>query len=194
MDDLKGALAPVLDAIGLELVDLEVSAGLVRVTVDRPAGVDLEALSDANRQLSSVLDHLDPLPGRYTLEVSSPGLERPLRRPEHFKKALGQAVTLRTVPGASEQRRLSGTLVAADDEGLVLEGPEVPGGSCRLGYAEVDRARTVFEWGNQNRPSNKPRSPSKGARRTTKPAPAPGRRAQADPQGARAQGEEVTTQ
>lgn len=146
-DELHGVLSPLLAAHGLELVDLEVRSGLVRVTVDRQGGIGLDDLASANRTISAALDEIDPLPGRYTLEVSSPGVERRLRTPEHFGRALGETVSVRTLPGTGEVRRVQGRLSVADESGLVLEGPEVPGGSLRIAYDEVERARTVFEWG-----------------------------------------------
>ncbi len=74
------------------LYDVEHAGSLLRILVDRPGGVDLDLLAQVTRELSSALDAADPLPGRYTLEVSSPGLERPLRRPEHFDAAIGATI------------------------------------------------------------------------------------------------------
>lgn len=156
-EDLYEALRPVVAAHDLELVDVESGPGLLRVTVDREGGVDLDGLAAANRAVSAALDDLDPMPGRYTLEVSSPGVERRLRTPAQFARAVGETVTVRLQPGCDE-RRVQGRLGAADDAGVVLEGP---GGPRRVGYGSIERARTVFEWG----PSPKP-SPSRGKRRT----------------------------
>lgn len=146
-DALCSELSPVVAALGLELVDVEAGGATVRVTVDREGGVDLDALAAANRAVSTWLDRVDPMPGRYTLELSSPGLERRLRTPAHFARALGETVTVRVLPGAAAERRLRGRLAGADDDGIVVEGPEVPGGSASLRYAQIERARTVFEWG-----------------------------------------------
>ena len=120
VQDLFAALQPVVVAAGLELVDVEMKSGVLQVTVDREGGVDLEALTDANRAVSTVLDELDPIPGRYSLEVSSPGIERPLRTPAHFAKAVGATVTVKTRPQVPGERRLRGTLVASDDDGFTL--------------------------------------------------------------------------
>jgi ribosome maturation factor RimP len=68
-DELFTQLQPVMAAANLELVDVELRSGVLLVTVDRDGGVDLEALTDANRAVSSLLDELDPIPGRFTLEV-----------------------------------------------------------------------------------------------------------------------------
>jgi ribosome maturation factor RimP len=151
IDDLFAALQPVVSAADLELVDVELRSGVLLVTVDRSGGVDLEALTDANRVVSSVLDELDPIPGRYTLEVSSPGVERTLRTPAHFVKAVGETVTVKTRPQVPGDRRLKGVLLAADDTGLELAVDGAPEGRLRLAYSDIDRARTVFVWGPQSR-------------------------------------------
>src|SRR5437899_9117209 len=105
----------VLSASGLELVDIQVGGGLVRVTVDRPGGIDLDALSDINRTISAALDHDDPIPGgSYTLEVTSPGVERPLRTPEQFQRFVGTEVSVKTRPGIDGERRVAGRLARAD--------------------------------------------------------------------------------
>jgi ribosome maturation factor RimP len=147
-DRLVDALSPVLEASGLELVDVVVGGAQVQVTVDRPGGVDLDALAEANLALSRALDQLDPFPGSYTLEVSSPGLERRLRTPAHFARAVGESVTVRTLAIDGEvARRLRGVLTRVDERGIALDGPELPGGSVELAFERIDRARTVFEWG-----------------------------------------------
>jgi len=87
------------------------------------------------------------MPGRYTLTVSSPGLERRLRTPAQFERAVGETVTMRVDAGTADVRRLTGTLQAADGAGCTLAGPDVPGGEVRISYDQIERARTVFEWG-----------------------------------------------
>jgi ribosome maturation factor RimP len=156
--DLVEALAPVVAAAGLELVDVEMQSGVLQVTVDREGGVDLEALTEANRAVSAVLDELDPFPGRYSLEVSSPGIERPLRTPAHFAKAVGATVTVKTRPQVEGERRRRGVLVAADDEGIELAEEGADGAPLRLAYSDIDRARTVFVWGGSPAPGG--RSPA----------------------------------
>lgn len=158
---MTGELREVLDGVladhGLELYDLEVTGTVVRVTVDRPGGVDLDALAEANKAVSTALDAVDPIEGRYTLEVSSPGIERRLRTPRHFSGAVGETVSVRARRPGGDVERLHGTLTSADDSGFVVEGPEVPDGRAHVGYEDVDRARTVFEWKSTSAPS-----PSRG--------------------------------
>ncbi len=148
-DQLFAALAPVVVATGLELVDVEVKSGVLLVSVDQPGGVDLEALTKANRVLSTYLDQHDPLPGPYALEVSSPGIERALRTPDHFNRAIGATVSVKTRPQVPGPRRFVGVLVAADDDGFVVEAEHAPE-TLRLGYGDVDKVRTVFQWGPQH--------------------------------------------
>ena len=147
--ELADALSPLLEAQGLDLVDVEYHGAELTVFVDRQGGVDLDALGEATRVVSAALDEIDPLPGRYTLTVSSPGLERRLRTPDHFVRAIGAVVTVRVHGGTADVRRVSGTLEAADENGFTLVGPDLPDGSMRVAYGDVERARTVFEWGPQ---------------------------------------------
>ncbi len=140
-DRVRHVVEPDLTAQGLEVVDVEHTGATLRVTVDRPGGIDLDTVSDASRRVSDILDRHDVVPGRYTLEVSSPGIERSLRTPEHFARFVGSPVTVKTRPGAAGERRVDGVLESADDDGIVVAGR-------RLAYADVERARTRFEWPN----------------------------------------------
>jgi ribosome maturation factor RimP len=141
---------PLLADLGLELFDVELKAGILRVSVDREDGIDLDAVTTAAQRISDALDQADPdpVPGRYSLEVSSPGLERPLRTPDHFRRYVGTAVSIKTHPHVEGERRLEGTLETADDLGITIAGR-------RLAYDDVERARTVFTWGGQ--PKTKPK-------------------------------------
>lgn len=156
-DRVHDLVASTLEKSGVELVDLEIKPGLLRVTVDRAGGIDLETISDLTRQISRRLDDDDPIEGRYSLEVSSPGLERPLRTPEHFRRFVGTTVSVKTKPDVEGERRLQGTLEDADDEGITV-------GDRRLAYDEIEKATTVFEWG----PSPKPGASKKAPKQTTK--------------------------
>lgn len=171
-DELFDLLAPAVAGAGLELVDVEVRAHLVRVVVDSPSGAGLDAISDATRAVSGALDAHDPLPGqRYTLEVTSPGVERPLRDPRHFTRAVGETITVRTRTGGEGERRFTGTLGAADDAGIVLTGPDLGPEGRRFAYDDIERARTVFEWGPasggaRRAPDKRGRGAARGGRAT----------------------------
>jgi ribosome maturation factor RimP len=138
-DRVHELVEPLLAARGVEVIDVEQQGATLRVTVDRPEGIDLDALSEATHVVSDALDREDPVPGRYTLEVSSPGVERTLRTPEHFRRFVGTTVAVKTRPGTEGERRVEGTLEAADDEGAVVAGR-------RVNYDDIERARTVFVW------------------------------------------------
>lgn len=145
-DELVRAFEGPCRALGLELDDVELRGATLQVTVDRPGGgLDLDLLAEASRALSAYLDEHDEVAptGRYELEVSSPGLERRLRRPAQFVRAVGARVSARTLPGTEGERRVEGALVSADEEGFVLELAEGP---RRIAYRDLERARTVFDW------------------------------------------------
>jgi len=146
-DRVRDLVAPICTDLGLELYDVEHGSGRVRILVDRPGGVDLELLAQATRMISRELDHRDPVPGRYQLEVSSPGLERPLRSPDHYRHAIGQTVAVRLHPGANEPRRLNGLLVDADGESATIEVDEPEPHRRTVRYLDIERARTTFSWG-----------------------------------------------
>ncbi|GIU83902.1 MAG: ribosome maturation factor RimP [Acidimicrobiales bacterium] len=135
---------PIVSAEGGSIFDVEVRPGLVRVLVERAGGIDVETLAEVSRALSRELDASDVVSGRYVLEVSSPGLERQLRRREHFLGAVGEQVTVRTT-GPEGVRRLSGVLEAAGDDHIVVRSAE--GVAEEIAYGQIDTARTVFEWG-----------------------------------------------
>ncbi len=156
VEDLFAALEPTVTACDLELVDVVLVSGVLQVTVDREGGVDLEALTDASRAVSAVLDDLDPVPGRYSLEVSSPGIERTLRTPAHFIKAVGATVSIKTRPQVPGDRRRRGTLLEADEGGFLLDVDGSDDTPLRVAYRDIDRARTVFVWGADDRTLGRP--------------------------------------
>ncbi len=149
--ELDQTFSTLLATLGLELYDLELTAGTLAVTVYREGGVDLEALTSANRLLSQWLDEHDPIPGHYTLDVSSPGLERRLRTPSHFSRAIGELVTLRERRAGTSTRRLEGVLRAVDERGVLID--DAQAGEVRVGFDDIERARTVFVWGASAKPT-----------------------------------------
>ncbi|MDH5511786.1 MAG: ribosome maturation factor RimP, partial [Gammaproteobacteria bacterium] len=94
--ELRQLLEPGVSAMGFELVDVEVAGShhnpTLRVYIDSPRGVNVDDCASVSRQLSALLDVEDPLPGHYTLEVSSPGLDRPLVKPEDFRRYIGETI------------------------------------------------------------------------------------------------------
>lgn len=149
---VRSVVEPHLSAQGFEVVDVERQGRVLRVTVDLLAssgGIDMDGVTEATRLVNEVLDREDLMGAQSSLEVSSPGVERPLRTPEHFKRFVGTEVAVKARPGTEGDRRLAGILETADDEGVVVAGR-------RLAYADIERARTVFVW-----PSTQKKTPSK---------------------------------
>ena len=153
-DRVIGLVEPICDDLGVELVDVEHAGGVLRVTVDCEGGVDIDRISLITRELSRALDHDDPIPGRYTLEVSSPGLERPLRRPVHFERAAGQRIKVKTKPHVEGERRVEGTLVSVGDERIEVTADD--GTTRSLQFDDIEKANTVFVWGPGPKPGKKP--------------------------------------
>lgn len=161
---VRDLVAPVASDLGLDVYDIELRGGTLRVTLDTPAGTDggvtLDDLALASRLVSRQLDETDPVPGRYNLEVTSPGVERTLRTPEHFRRELGKAVNLRLRDVIADERRVTGTLVAAGEGDVTIEVPDQ--GPKTFAYDQIDRARTLFEWGGAPKPGKGTRQGAKG--------------------------------
>jgi ribosome maturation factor RimP len=146
--DVEALVGPVVESSGLELWEVsfrgEGGRSVLRVSVDRESGVDIDAIAEVSERLSRRLDLEDFGPRGYTLEVSSPGLERPLRTPRHFERSVGQQVKVKTVEPIDGSKVHEGALVSADAEAIVVASA---GGELRVPYAGITSAHTVFEWG-----------------------------------------------
>jgi ribosome maturation factor RimP len=146
-DKLIALTEPLLGQLGYELVDLEYAPGrthaVVRVFIDRPEGVGLEDCERVSHELSALLDVEDPVPMAYTLEVSSPGLDRVLRTPAHFQRFVGERIWLELRIAREGRRRYTGRLEALNDEGIELN---VDGAMVRVLFADISRARLAPLW------------------------------------------------
>jgi len=149
--DLVG---PYVAAEGVELDDVEVLGGgkLLRVVVEADGPMELDRIADLSRGIARLIDDDDPFPGSYTLEVTSPGLERKLRRPDQFLKAVGHDVHVKTFGKISDEKHHRGPLVAADDDGIVIA---VDGVDRRIEMSDISSARTVFIWEKGEKPGKK---------------------------------------
>lgn len=143
-EELARLLEPTVEGLGYELTDLELRLGgrdgLIRVFIDKPEGVDLADCENVSRQLSAWLDVEDPVPGHYVLEVSSPGLDRKLTKPAHFRRYIGDDVRVKMRFPVEGRRNFRGRLVAANGETIEVE---VDGEPHRLPLATIDTARLV---------------------------------------------------
>jgi ribosome maturation factor RimP len=140
--DAEALVRPVIEGEGLELVDVtfgrEGGRRILRVTIDRDGGVDLETISRLSGKVSRRLDLEGFEPGPYALEVTTPGIERPLRRPQDFRRAVGQRVSVKTSDGV-----LEGELRAAEDDAIRIAAAE---GERRVALDAVAAARTIVDW------------------------------------------------
>jgi len=150
--DAEALVRPVVESAGLELWEVvyrkEGGRMVLRVSVDREGGVDVDTIAGTAERISRRLDLEDFGPRGYALEVGSPGLERKLRTPRHFERSVGQQVKVKTVEPVGGSKVHQGALVSADAEAIVVASD---GGELRVRYAEIASARTVFEWGSAKR-------------------------------------------
>ena len=149
MDRLWDSIEEFLSEERVELDDLELSGRTLRVVVDAEDGLDLDHISEVSHGVSRLLDGQDDfLGGSYNLEVTSPGLERKLRRPRHFEKSIGREVVVKTIRG----ERVRGLLLEAGPESFTVQSGAA---EQRLRYDEVSSARTVFTLPTNPKPGKK---------------------------------------
>ena len=149
--EVESAVAP----LDLTVYDVVFDGGVLRLVLDRPGGVNVDSLEEASRLVGPLVDEV--VSGSYTLEVSSPGLERTLRTPEHFTGAIDAPVSvkIRNAEGAIE--RLRGVITAVDATGITIRTDD---GEHTAGFDSIEQAKTVFEWA----PAPKPGKGSKPGR------------------------------
>jgi len=142
--EISGLLEPSVAALGFELVSVElVGSGndrTLRVYIDHPDGITVDDCADVSRQVSAVLDVEDPISGTYVLEVSSPGLDRPLVKPADFERFAGSLVKVRTHEPVLGRKNFTGLLSEAAGDNVVVE---VDGEPYEISLANIERARLV---------------------------------------------------
>jgi len=139
---LSALIEPVVARLGYELIELEYAAGrshaVLRLFLDREGGVTLDDCERVSREVSGLLDVEDPIPGAYTLEVSSPGFDRLLRTRAHFGRFVGSRVFVELKEPRAGRRRYTGKLLTVDDQGIALE---VDREQVAVAFAEIGKAR-----------------------------------------------------
>jgi ribosome maturation factor RimP len=140
-------LEPLVESLGYELVCLELHGSgqhsLLRLYIDAPQGIGLEDCERVSREVSATMDVADPISGSYRLEVSSPGLDRPLAKPEHFRRFAGREAKVQMRVPVDGRRRFAGRLLGIEQDQVVIE---VDGSSFRLPLEQVEKARLVPEY------------------------------------------------
>ena len=146
-------LQPILDTMGLELVDLEFKkvghSYVLRIFIDNPDGVNLDHCAEVSRELSVLLDVEDCIPGHYTLEVSSPGLNRPLKKEQDFLRYQGRLAVVKTAEllqdeNGSPRKTFLGTIEGVDEDFVVLHLKEGP--LARIPHDKIAKAHLEFEF------------------------------------------------
>ena len=143
-EQLLSLMEPPVGALGYELVDVEFasagSGGLLRLYIDAPAGITVDDCERVSHRVSEILDVEDPIPGAYTLEVSSPGLDRILRTREHFGRFRGSRIRVQLSLPIEGRRRYTGTLTGVTEDAIEME---VDGEPVRLELTRIQKARVV---------------------------------------------------
>ena len=144
---LRDLLEPGIGALGFELVDVEYTrAGghnVLRLYIDHPDGITVDHCAAVSRQVSAVLDVEDPIPEAYMLEVSSPGLDRPLVKREDFERYAGETIKVRMHEAVDGRKNFKGTLVGLEGDAVLVD---VDQERYRLPMARIERARLVPRW------------------------------------------------
>lgn len=144
---ITARIEELLEKYGYELADLKYSPGRRRasltVYIDKPDGVTTQDCEAMSKQIGLLMDTLDPIPSRYDLIVSSPGIERPLTRPQHYERFKGKLAAIRLAESDGTRRTLHGRLAGRRGDTILLE---VDGKLVQLPIASVEQAHLVFDW------------------------------------------------
>ncbi|MDZ4654557.1 MAG: ribosome maturation factor RimP [Coriobacteriia bacterium] len=145
-DRLTSLLEPIAAEHGYELVAVEIAGAdhlpVVRIFLDREQGIDLEAVATANNWISDTLDEYEGLRSPFTLEVSSPGIERPLRTREHFERFMNSAAKVKTTRPLDGRSVFTGTITAVDGDDIVMD---CDGTICRIPLDAIRKATLKVE-------------------------------------------------
>lgn len=145
VSEIWNFLEPVIAAQGMEILEVEYrreSAGWVlRIFLDSERGISVEDCAAVSRIAGDLLDVTDLIPNPYTLEVSSPGIDRPLRRLEHFQKYIGHIIEVRTISPIQDRRNFKGELKEASSEGVVIE---CDARNYSIPMSLIERARLLY--------------------------------------------------
>jgi ribosome maturation factor RimP len=151
VERITEAISPILWTLGLELVDVlcvgQGARSVVRVFIDKPGGVTLNDCERAHAVLGPALDVADPFPHAYTLEVSSPGLDRPLKRIQDYRRAIGKQISLRLKEPREGQWRIVGRLTDVTEQGVTIAVVDPsPERVMDLDLASISEAKLVVTW------------------------------------------------
>lgn len=143
---VESMVRPLVAQARLDIYDVEFTSGVLRVTLDRKGGIDVDTIGEFSKSISRLLDEDESIvPGdNYMLEVTSPGIERKLRKPAHFVAMVGQRAKLKLTHGSGAARRIEGVISAADEESIDLAIDDAE--PRKIAYDEIESARSVFDF------------------------------------------------
>jgi ribosome maturation factor RimP len=164
-EHVRQIVLPIIEGSDASLYDIEHESGILRIMIDRPDGIDVDTIGDLSQQISDALDADDPFPNqRYLLEVTSPGVERKLRTPEHFAAQLGSDINVKVHRSIEGNRRFEARLDTADEKGIgitILGLSDEIEAQHRIDYEDIDTARVVFRWEDLTDSPGKSKQPNK---------------------------------
>ncbi|NNN13347.1 MAG: ribosome maturation factor RimP [Acidimicrobiaceae bacterium] len=164
---VESGINSAITELGLSVLEIRYSSGTLRVTLDADPTPDLEIITEASRMISGLLDselaeQVAELRQKYELEVSSPGLERPLFNSEHFRRFAGRLIEVKSRDANGSRSRIQGVIVSSDNFGveLIIEGSK---DKRRFDFKSIDSAKTVFVWPEEKKTNSKPKKAAKKA-------------------------------
>ncbi len=141
---LDKLVQPLVEELGYEFVGLEHSSNpknaMLRIYIDHEAGIDLDDCSKVSREVASLLDVEDPISGHYNLEISSPGLDRPLFTPEHYQQFVGEEVKLNLFAPEDGRRKFTGRILAVEGQSVQLSVDDI---EIELSFGNIAKAKLV---------------------------------------------------
>lgn len=142
-DDLYEALHTAIKGCGVDVYDIEKlrenESHILRVSITSPLGITLDKCAEVSSIISPILDIYEPMSGKYNLEVSSPGIERKLKNPEHFKASIGELVEIKDF----DKNKTKGKILKADDLEVTIDSD---GNTVSYNYSDISQAKTYFQW------------------------------------------------
>ncbi len=153
---IEALVMPILDDLGYELVDLQMQQDgrqlALRIFIDKPGGIILDNCVAVSREVSAILEIEDPIRSAYRLEVSSPGLDRPLKKPADFERFAGQKIKLKTLrlldpdQRGNTRKTFVGTLLGLEGDNVRLEQSDKPGGLALIPLVEIEKTNLEEEF------------------------------------------------
>lgn len=146
-NSVKKLIEPVVEEMGFELVEVEYLQAhgdwVLRLYVDKPGGITIGEITRVSREAGTILDVEDIIRGGYSMEVSSPGLDRPLVKPEHFTRAIGKSASIRTKTPVDGRKRFKGLIEGFSDGTLTFV--DTDSKSYKIEISNIDKARLTID-------------------------------------------------